>query len=297
MKPATFRYHDPREREELLALKSDLGDDALILAGGQSLVPMLNLRVVCASDLVDINHVHGLDGIEAHGGTVQVGALTRHQQAQASTLLAQRCPIIGQAIHYVGHPAIRTRGTLGGSLAHADPAAELPAVMMVLEAEILAQSRNGSRAIQAAEFFDGPLSTSLAGDEVLVGVRFDAPAPAMRCAVCEVARRFGDFALVGVACLAGLDDDGRFTDVRLAGFGVGPVPQRLSRAESVLENEMPTAKLLHDAGREAGAEIAGTDDGHASSGYRRHVVAVLVERTLRQALNGDAATESHTATP
>lgn len=284
MKPAAFRYHDPRRRDELLALKSELGADALILAGGQSLMPMMNLRVVQAADVIDINHVQGLDGIEQRGDTLEIGALTRHRQAQDSALLARQCPLIGQALHYVGHPAIRTRGTLGGSLAHGDPAAELPAVMLALDAQVLAESRDRSRAIPASDLYDGPLSTTIREDEVLVGVRFGTPRAGTGSAVLEVSRRVGDFAMVGVACLVNLDDDGRMDGVRLAGFGVGPVPARLTRAEGVLRGERPVATVLTAATREAAREIPGIEDAHAGTAYRRHVTGVLVQRAVRGAL-------------
>lgn len=282
MKPSIFRYHDVETREELVALLAEYGDEARVLAGGQSLMPMLNLRIVNTANLIDINGIDEFKRIEQEEGTLFIGALVRHGEVETASLVTERCTVISQAIRYVGHPAIRERGTVLGSVAHADPAAELPAVTLVLEAELMAESRGGVRIIPAADFFVGPLSTTLSAEEALVGLRCRLPSSNARSSVLEISRRHGDFAVAGIVCQVEEDSEGHLEDVRIAGFGVGPLPTRLSGTEALLRGEKPTERLISSAVREARGEVPGTEDTHASAEYRRYITGVLVGRSLQR---------------
>ena len=227
MKPPRFDYHDPATVEETLALLARHGDGARVLAGGQSLMPMLNFRLARPAHVIDLNRVAGLDAIAgAEDGGLDIGALARQRALERSGLVAARCPLMAQAMPLVGHSQIRARGTLGGSLAHADPAAELPAVAVALDARLTLASARGRRTVAAEDFFVAALTTSLAPDEILTGVSFP-PWPARTGAsVLEVAIRRGDFALGGVAATLTLDERGRVGAARIVCFGVGPRPAR-----------------------------------------------------------------------
>jgi len=260
--------------------------DVKILAGGQSLVPMLNLRLVRPAVLIDLNGVPGLDHITpSPAGGLSIGALVRHAALAASAPVIERAPLLAEAARHVGHLAIRHRGTLGGSLAHADPAAELPAALVALGAEFVLHGPRGARTIQAPEFFFGLMTTALAPDEILLEIRVPPQGPGWGFA--EVVRRTGDFALAGVVALVGraVGSSGRCESARLVGFGVGDRPVRFAAAEEILTSQGrdPSAAVTRAAA--AAAEACDPpDDVHASAEYRRHLAAVLTEEAVSQAL-------------
>ncbi len=260
--------------------------DVKILAGGQSLVPMLNLRLVRPAVLIDLNCVPGLDHITpGPAGGLSIGALVRHAALADSVPVIERAPLLAEAARHVGHAAIRHRGTLGGSLAHADPAAELPAALVALGAEFVLHGPRGARTIQAPEFFRGLMMTALAPDEILVEIHVPPQGPGWGFA--EVVRRVGDFALAGVVALVGRPpgSPGRCESARLVGFGVGDRPVRFAAAEEILMSPGgdPSAAVARAAS--AAAEACDPpDDVHASADYRRHLAAVLIEDTVSQAL-------------
>lgn len=284
MKPSRFAYHDPTNLDEALGLLREHGDEAKVLAGGQSLMPMLSMRLAYPSVLIDLNGLDELEGISEHGDEIVFGALTRHAHAEDSPVVAAACPLLTRALPWVAHRSVRNRGTLGGSLAHADPAAEIPAVMTALGATVVAQAASGPRRIPIEELFDMPLMSTLAPDEILTEIRVPRQPAQSGCAVAEIARRHGDFALAGVVATAVVGGDGAVADIRLVSFATGPVPQRLLAAEAVLAGARPDGALLAQAGRLASEEVDPGDDLHATSAYRRAVTAVLVERALEEAL-------------
>lgn len=283
MKPAPFSYVRAKSLEEAVA-RLDAAADAKILAGGQSLVPMLNMRLSRPTTLVDINGLPGLDGIRAapDGGLV-IGALVRHTDLIASPLVRDRAPLLAGATAHVGHRAIRNRGTLGGSLAHADPAAELPAAVLVLDATLVAVGPAGTRRIAAREFFRGPLTTAIEPREILVEIELPGP-PATAWGFSELARRAGDFALAGAAAVLrpAPGARGRAT-ARVVAFGCGDTPMRLGAAESRLAGGPIDATVARAAGEAAAASVTPQGDVHASGAYRRHLVAVLTERAVLDA--------------
>jgi carbon-monoxide dehydrogenase medium subunit len=257
-------------------------DDASVLAGGQSLIPLLAMRLARPAVLIDINGIPGLSGVSATGGRVAIGAMTREYVAEESETVAGAVPLLAAALPLVGHEAIRSRGTVGGSLAHADPAAELPAVARALDAEFVVRGPSGERVIPAAEWFEGYLTTSRRPDELLVEVRFPAAEPGTGTSFQEVARRHGDFAIVGLAASLTLSA-GTISDARLAFANLSDVPVRASGAEDLLAGESPSAELFDEAARRATADIDPPADLHGSPDYRRKVAAALVRRCLRAA--------------
>jgi carbon-monoxide dehydrogenase medium subunit len=281
MKPPPFEYADPRSVEEALALLARHGDDAKILAGGQSLVPMLNFRLARPGVLVDVNRIPGLDGLREAEGVLHAGALVRQRALERWS--AARAPLLAAALKLVGHAAIRTRGTVGGSIAHADPAAELPALLLCHEGAAVATSARGRRVIPAGDLFQGPLLTALAPDELVTETRWPLPGQSTGWGFHEVARRHGDFALVGAATLVTLER-GRIASARIVVFGAGPTPVRASDAEKALAGQSPTTELLAEAGRAAAGPLEASTDIHASAEYRRRVAATLVGRALADAL-------------
>jgi carbon-monoxide dehydrogenase medium subunit len=285
MKPPPFEYADPATVEEALDLLARHGDQASVLAGGQSLVPMLNFRLARPAWVIDVNRVAPLARIVpgADGG-LRIGALVRQRALECSEAVRARCPLIARALPFVGHPQIRARGTLGGSLAHADPAAELPAVMVALGARLTLRSARGQRDVGAEEFFVSALTTALAPDELLTEIALP-PWPARTgSSVREVAKRPGDFALGGVAATLSLDAQGRIAGARIVCFGVGPVPVRVTAAERALASGAPSASAFTEAGRLATAGVAPADDIHASAAYRKRLAGVLTTRALTDAL-------------
>jgi CO/xanthine dehydrogenase FAD-binding subunit len=286
VKPPRFRYADPATVDEALDLLARHGPEAKVLAGGQSLMPLLNFRLARPAHVIDVNRLTSLAAIAADddGGGLRIGALARQRALERSALVSERCPLLGQALSFVGHPQIRARGTLGGSLAHADPAAELPAVMVALEARLTLRRAGGERTVAAEDFLVGLLTTALGHDELLTEIALP-PWPARTgSGVREVAKRHGDFALGGVAATLTLDAQGRVARARLVGFGVGPVPMRLADAERSLVGGAPTPTAFAEAGRLASAAVDPADDIHASAAYRTRLAGVLTMRALTDAL-------------
>lgn len=289
MKPAPFAYHAPTSIDEALALLAEHGDEAKPLAGGQSLVPLMNFRLARPAHLVDLNRVAELAYIRSEDGAVRIGAMTRQREIERSTLTAERWPLLTAATRHIGHVHIRNRGTVGGSLAHADPAAELPAVMLVLNAEVLARSSRGERTLTAQDFFISHYATALEPDELLTEVRIPNLPPQTGWAFEELSRRHGDFALVGVAALVTLDPGGSIHEARLAFAGGGPTPIRASGAEAILAGQRPNEALFREAGERASSELDPDSDVHASAEYRREIAAVLTRRALARAAAGLSA--------
>jgi CO/xanthine dehydrogenase FAD-binding subunit len=284
LKPAPFEYVAPGSLDEALSVLEKLGEDAKILAGGQSLVPLLNLRLARPGHLVDINRLRELDYLRPlDAGGLAVGALTRHRSLERSTVAAAHAPLWSEAAPLIGDRQVRFRGTVGGSLAHADPSSELPTVAVATEAEIVVRGPRGERTIAAADFFAAALMTVLEPDELLVEVRIPAAPAGAGHAFLELARRHGDFALVSAAASV-VVTDGRVTWVRIALGGVAPTPLRATRAEASLLGESPTSVVLARAGRLAAEDTDPGGDMHGSPEYRRDVAAVYVERALDSAL-------------
>jgi carbon-monoxide dehydrogenase medium subunit len=279
MKPPPFDYVVADSIDTAVAALARAGGDAKIIAGGQSLVPMLNFRLLKPSLLVDINRIPRMAFIRDDGNAIRVGALTRHRQLETSPLVAQHLPVLGEAMTFVAHLAIRNRGTIGGSLSHADPAAELPMMALLLDAELHIVSPARTRTAAARDFFLGALTVDLAEDEILTEIVFPKLPPATGWGFSEVARRSGDFALVAVASTLTVSD-GRITDARIAMMGVGDMAQRAGEAEALLRGRNVEPALIDAAAQAACAGIEPNADLHASSGFRRHLVGVLTRRTL-----------------
>lgn len=282
MKPSKFRYHAPTTVADAVGLLAQHADEAKVLAGGQSLVPIMSLRLASFGHLVDLNRVGGLDTIERTNGHVRIGAMVRQATAEHDTTVASGAPLVAKALPLIGHFQIRNRGTVGGSIAHADPASELPAVALALEATLEAAGPGGHREIAADGFFEQPWQTGLAEDEILTGVRFPVWDGRSGFAIEEVARRHGDFALCGAVCGITLDGD-TVTRAAIALFGVGGTPMRATAAEQALVAAGATADLTA-IGEEAAAPLDPSDDIHASGEYRRRVAAVVVRRALARAI-------------
>ena len=283
MKTPRFEYHAPDTLEEALGLLAEHGDEARILAGGQSLIPLMAMRLARPEQLVDLNRVASLRDIDVRGSTVALGAMCRDRQAERSVLVRERAPLLADALPLVGHVAIRNRGTVGGSLAHADPSAELPAVAVTLDAELGVASARGERTVSAHEFFLGHFSTALAADECLVEVRFPSAAPGCGWSFQEVARRHGDFALAGVAAMVDLDGEGSVREARIALLGMAPTPLRARKAEASLVGAPTTAATFAAAAAEATSDLEPASDVHGSAAFRRHLAAVTVRRALTTA--------------
>jgi len=273
VKPAPFAYHKARTLEDAVAQLA-AHKDARLLAGGQSLIATLNMRLSAPTLLVDINGIGGLDRIELTGDVLEIGALVRHTQAERSGLIATHAPLIARAMPHIAHPAIRNRGTLGGSVAFADPAAELPACLLALGGEVVASGPNGVRAIEADDFFKGLFETALAPDEILTALRLPAAKPDTRVGFAELARRHGDYAIVGLAATARAAGD-KLTDVRLAYFGVGDTPLRARKAEAALMQGS-----IDDA--VAALDLAPHDDVQATAATKKHLAGVLLRRVAKQ---------------
>lgn len=284
MKPAPFAYLAPTTLADAVALLEAYGDDAKLLAGGQSLMPLLNMRLARPKVLVDLGAISDLRYIRDQGSHLAIGALTRQREVECSPLVAQRCPLLCEALTQVAHPQIRNRGTIGGSVAHADPAAELGAVALVLDAEVVAAGAEGERIIPASAWFVTYFTTALLPGEVLKEVRFGALPPGTGWCFTEVARRQGDFALVGVAATVSLHRDGRTASAAVALTGVGGVPVRATATEQSLLEQEPTEAVLDAAAAHAADGLEPDGDIHASAGYRRQLARTLTRRALATAL-------------
>lgn len=284
MKPPRFRYFAPQSVGEALTLLAEHADDARVLAGGQSLVPLMNMRLVHPGVLVDINGIHDLAYVKAWDGGLAIGTLTRDAALTSDRTVSERLLLLTEAAHCVGHPAIRNRSTVGGSIAHADPAAELPAVMVALNAEFVVRSHVGTRTISAQDFFKGYLTTDLKDGEMLTELRIPGLPSRSGSAFVEFARREGDYALAGVAAVITLDEHGAIADARLGLCSVGPSPVRPKAAEALLRGQRPDAKAWDAA---ASAVVSVLDnplsDIHGSADYRRHLAGVLTKQALATA--------------
>jgi CO/xanthine dehydrogenase FAD-binding subunit len=269
MKPPRFEYFAPRTLDEALGLLAGHGDRAKLLAGGQSLIPLLNFRLAHPEALIDINRIPDLAYIRADDGGVAMGALTRQHAVERSEAVRTRVPIVAEACRLIGHLPIRHRGTIGGNLAHADPASELPAAMLALEAQLTVASTKGTRTLPADRFFVGPLSTALQTGEMLTEIRVPGLPARTGGAFVEMARRAGDFALVGVAALITLDGSGRCRRARVALCGVGPTPIRAGAAEDALVGQAPAGAALDEAAARAAAATSPPSDLHGSADFRR----------------------------
>jgi carbon-monoxide dehydrogenase medium subunit len=284
MKLPQLDYAAPRTVSEAVELLAEHQDEASVLAGGQSLIPLLALRLAQPAVLIDINGIAELSGVSAADGLVAIGAMTREYVAEESETVADAVPLLAAALPLIGHEAIRSRGTVGGSLAHADPAAELPAVARALDAEFVVRGPAGERVVPAADWFEGYLTTSREPDELLVEVRFPAAGPGTGVSFQEVARRHGDFAIVGLAASVTLTGDA-ISDARLAFAGLSDVPVRAVSAEDLLAGERPSAELFDEAARRATDGVDPPADLHGSAGYRKKVAGALVRRALRAAVD------------
>jgi CO/xanthine dehydrogenase FAD-binding subunit len=279
MKPAAFDYIAADSIAMAVAALAQAGDDGKIIAGGQSLVPMLNFRMLRPSVLVDVNRIAGLDAIEETTEAIRIGALTRHYQLETSPLIARHLPVLSCAMTHVAHLAIRNRGTIGGSLAHADPAAELPMMALLLDAELRIASAAGERTIAARDFFLGALTVDLAASEIITEVVLPKLPPCTGWGFEEVARRHGDFALAAVAATLTVSN-GAIEQARIALTGVGPTALRATEAEGLLIGRALEATLANRVIDAVRAAIAPETDLHASSDYRRHLAGVLTGRAL-----------------
>jgi carbon-monoxide dehydrogenase medium subunit len=286
MKPPPFEYFAAESLEEALEVLSVHGDEAKALAGGQSLIPLLNFRLARPTVIVDLNRIHELGRLTPlPNGGIAVGAMSRQRDAERSSLISARAPLVTEAMPYVAHPQIRNRGTFGGSIAHADPAAELPAVALALDARFCLKSRErGERWIGAADFFVGPLTTVLQPDELLTEVELPPLPAGAGWGFIEVARRHGDYALMGVAAVVSINSAGECSHVRLTFVNAGGTPMRGREAEKLLIGQQPDEELFRAAGEIAATtDIDPVGDVHATPAYRRQLARVLTVRALEQA--------------
>jgi carbon-monoxide dehydrogenase medium subunit len=285
MKPAPFEYLAPRNLEEALAIMHAQGAEAKLLAGGQSLIPVMNFRLAQPTLIVDLNNVTELGRLQRdEAGGLRIGAMVRQRELERSQLVADLSPLLHEAMPYVAHPQIRNRGTLGGSLAHADPAAELPVVAIALDVYLRLQRQGGERWIRADEFYTGLFSTALGPEEILAEVTIP-PVPANTgYAFMELARRHGDYAQAGAAALVTLDEQGVCRNARLVFLAVGEVPMVAHQAAQVMIGQVPSVELIAEVARMAAeSEIDPVTDIHATADYKRHLAQVLARRTLQQA--------------
>jgi carbon-monoxide dehydrogenase medium subunit len=284
MKPAPFEYFAPDSLEAALELKSQYGDEAKALAGGQSLIPAMNFRVAQPSILIDLNRVSDLRYIHKNG-TLRIGSMTIQSAAEHDPLVAAHTPLLHEAIPNIAHSQIRNRGTIGGSIAHADPASELPVVCLALDARMHAKSKSNDRWIHSKEFFAGMFTTSLQPDEFLIEIEFPHMAANTGYAFMEVARRHGDYAMAGLAALFSLDEDGNCRTARLVYLNVGDGPVEAHEAETSLIGKKPSDEVFKEAGLIASQkDISPFGNVHASADFQRHLSAVLTERALAKAL-------------
>lgn len=291
MKPAAFEYAAPDSLEEAARLLGERGDEAKVIAGGQSLVPLLAFRLAAPEILVDLNRIPGLDGIRLDGDTLTLGALARHRDVELYPGLRERCAMLADGVSLIGHVAIRNRGTVGGSIAHADSTAEWPSLVLALDGEVEAQSVQGARTIQGSELFESYFTTTLRPDEILTRIRLRLPSGRIGSAYTELARRHGDFAIAGAGALLSLTDAGMVSEARVVLIGVRDTTVRSAAAETVLAGASPGDEVFAAAAEAIDPEIEPMSDLHGSSDYRRHVAKVLVRRTLARAYEraGEAA--------
>ena len=288
MKPAPFEYVAPDSLAAALDVLSRAGGDAKLLAGGQSLIPVMNFRLAQPSLLVDLNRIRELDFVrtagENGGSELRIGAMTRQRRLETDPLVAEHAPLVREAVPFIAHPQIRNRGTIGGTLAHADPAAELPAVMVALRARFRLQRAGGERWVEARDFFQGLFSTALEPDEMLVEVALPAPSQRTGWWFHEISRRHGDYAQAGLAAWLALDEAGRCREARLVYLSVGDAPVEAARAAAMLAGEEATAERIAAAAEVASREeMNPAGDIHASAAFKRHLARVLTVRGLTAA--------------
>lgn len=278
MKPAPFAYHRPRGLTEALDLLADLGSDAKVLAGGQSLVPLMSMRLSAPEHLVDVNHVPGLDDVHVDPDVVRIGALVRHSQVEHHAAAYHAIPLLRQALRQVAHPTIRNRGTTVGSLVHGDPAAEMAAVLLLLDGSLTLRDAQGSREVTGSEFFLGPMETAVRAGELALAATFRRPPPGSGTAFVEVARRHGDYAVCGVGAVVTCSEDG-VGAARVALISVGPGPVHVDLAPAVADGSLDAERVV-----ELVDEVIDPEpDIHSSADYRRHLAHVLVRRALEEA--------------
>jgi carbon-monoxide dehydrogenase medium subunit len=280
LKPAPFAYAKAKSLDHAIELLARPDGEARLLAGGQSLIATLNMRLSAPKLLIDLNGVSALAGIAVKNGMVEIGALTRHVEAERSADIAQHAPLIALAMPHIGHAAIRNRGTLGGSIAFADPAAELPACLVALGGEVEIAGPRGKRTVKAGDFFKGLFETALGAGDVLTAIRVPAATPETRVGFAEFARRHGDYAMVGLAATAQSDGKG-LGDVRLAYFGVGNIPVRARKAETKL-----TEGNIDDAVQALAADLDPSGDVQATGATKKHLAGVLLRRVAKQLMDG-----------
>jgi carbon-monoxide dehydrogenase medium subunit len=284
VKPSRFEYLCPRTVDEALSELEEAPGETRPLAGGQSLMPLISMRLSRPERLLDLNRLRELDFIARDNGELVIGALARQAAVGDSQEAAVACPLLALAVPHIGHPAIRNRGSVVGSVAHADPAAELPAVLTALGATATARGAGGERRIPVEQLYRGAFTTVLEPNELLIEVGIPVQRPDSGSAFLELARRHGDFAVVGVAAALALDGQGRLEDVRLVVFATGPMPRRLRGVEQLLEGQAPSDGLYAEAANATREQIDAMDDIHASAKYRRRVAGVLMERALAEAV-------------
>jgi carbon-monoxide dehydrogenase medium subunit len=283
VKPAKFEYYAPASVEEALRLLERYQGEARVLAGGQSLVPMMNFRLATPAAIVDLNRIAGLAEIGEADGAVTIGAMVRQRRIEFAPLIAEKLPLLSAATQWIGHLPTRTRGTIGGSIAHADPAAEIPMILQTLEGEVVARGPQGERRIAGSDLFLAPLTTSLAADEIITEVRFPAMPPGACHAIEEFARRKGDFAIAAISVMLVRDGE-HCTMARLATAGIGPVTVRLRDAEAILEERGLSDASIAAAAEKAAELVEPMSDQHGSADYRRHLTGVLTRRAVHRAI-------------
>ncbi len=283
MKPSAFDYFDPKSVTEAIKLLERYGDEGKLLAGGQSLVPMMNFRVARPKVLIDINGIKALQYIREKGKTLAIGALTRESELEASPMVRARCPILAKAVSYIGHVPVRTRGTIGGSLAHADPSAEIPTVICALNGQMKVVGRSRRKTLGPEEFFLTYLTSALEPSEILVEVRVPTLPPGTGWSFMELSRRHGDFAIVAVAVVLFKGKGKVCKEARIALGGVAPTPIRAAEAEALLAGQKVTDSLIREAAQKAAEATEPESDYHASAGYRRDMARVFTQRALSEA--------------
>jgi carbon-monoxide dehydrogenase medium subunit len=284
MIPAPFEYHAPKTLEEALRLVERHGDEAKLLAGGHSLLPLMKLRLAAPRYVIDIGRLRGMSYIREEDGRIAIGALTTHADIEQSTLLASKCSLLAETAAVIGDAQVRNRGTIGGSLAHADPAADYPAAILALDAELIAATTSGTRTIPARDFFVDMLTTQLHPGEILTQIRVTPRAPRSGAAYAKLHQPASGFALVGVAARLALGTNGKVAEAAVGVTGLGPKAFRAEAVERALIGKAPSEKLLADASRYAANSVEVLSDLHASREYRREMAAVFTRRALAAAL-------------
>lgn len=283
MKPAPFKYIAAHSLAQALALKAEHGDEAKFLAGGQSLMPAMNFRLAQPAILIDINRIDELAGIRLTAGGAHVGALTRYHRLERDAGMMRDFPLLGEALPHIAHPQIRNRGTIGGNLSHADPASEMPAVAVALQARLHLQTATAERWVDAGDFFLGSLTTDIQSDEMLTEIEWPSSPPRTGSCFMEIARRRGDFAIVGAAALVTLDGNNHCSRIRLAFCGVGETPVDASLPAGLLIGREVTEAAIAEVAHAIQAVIEPAGSVHATADYQRHVAGVLTERALATA--------------